>query len=66
MLLFNAAPEPAAFTLPAALPLAGGVVEIDTARAEPGRAAAFDPARPYELAGRALALIRVPLAEAAA
>jgi isoamylase len=60
VLLFNAAAETVTFTLPAALRLGPGELLVDTTRADdPLPGAPFDPARPYELPGRGLALIRL-------
>ncbi len=59
VLLFNAAAEGVIFSLPATLGLAAGELLVDTSRADdalPGTP--FDPAQPFTLAGRALALIR--------
>jgi isoamylase len=66
MLLFNAAAEGVVFELPASLVPAAGQLLIDTSRdgdALPGTV--FDPALPFTLAGRALALIRFPRKAAA-
>jgi isoamylase len=60
VLLFNAAAETVSFTLPAALRLGPGELLVDTTRADdPLPGAPFDPALPYELPGRGLALIRL-------
>jgi glycogen operon protein len=59
VLLFNAAAETVTFVLPPSLHLAAGELLVDTTRAEdPLTEAPFDPARPFELPGRGLALIR--------
>jgi glycogen operon protein len=61
VVLFNADADPIAFTLPAELGLGIGELLIDTAAATATPPdARMDPAAPYPLAGRALALIRFP------
>ncbi|MEO8248937.1 MAG: glycogen debranching protein GlgX [Burkholderiales bacterium] len=65
LLLFNAGAEPVAFTLAAALAetssLDGGELVVDTADgARPFPETPFDPARPFALQARSLALIRFP------
>ena len=61
VLLFNAAAETVTFTLPPALRLGPGELLVDTTRAhDPLPGVAFDPAQPYALPGRGLALIRLP------
>ena len=57
-LLFNADANPVAFTLPVQLGLPAGEVLIDSSKALADAGARFDPGAPYELPGRALALIR--------
>ncbi|MBE0547374.1 MAG: glycogen debranching protein GlgX, partial [Rubrivivax sp.] len=58
VLLFNADANPVTFTLPADLGLGAGELLIDTALAVTPPQLRVGPATPYELSGRALALIR--------
>ncbi|MDH5338671.1 MAG: glycogen debranching enzyme GlgX, partial [Rubrivivax sp.] len=63
-LLFNADANPVAFTLPVQLGLPPGEVLIDSSKALADAGARFDPGAPYELPGRALALIRFAMPKA--
>jgi isoamylase len=58
VLLFNADANPVTFSLPADLRLCTGELLIDTSTAAPPAKTHFDPATPYTLSGRALALVR--------
>ncbi|MDH5539980.1 MAG: hypothetical protein OEY03_11310, partial [Rhizobacter sp.] len=58
VLLFNAAAESVTFSLPARLGLGPGELLIDTTDAVPHAGTGFDPAAPYALQARALALAR--------
>ena len=59
VLLFNAASHEVVFELPAQLPLGPGELLVDTSRAgDELPALPFDPAQPFTLAARSLALLR--------
>ncbi|MEO5698110.1 MAG: glycogen debranching enzyme, partial [Burkholderiaceae bacterium] len=58
LLLFNADAEPVGFTVPASLPVTRGELLVDTSNSQLPKAAVFDSSQPFELPGRALALIR--------
>ena len=59
VLLFNAAAETLAFTLPPKLQLGPGELLVDTSRADnPLPETQYDPAKPFALPDRSLALIR--------
>jgi glycogen operon protein len=57
LLLFNADPDEVSFSLPAELGLGPGELLIDT-RSATVSDSGFDPAKPYVLQGRSLALVR--------
>ncbi|MDP3082854.1 MAG: glycogen debranching protein GlgX [Rubrivivax sp.] len=58
VLMFNADAGAVTFTLPAELRLGPGELLVDTSTAELRTGTGFDPAQPYALQGRALALVR--------
>jgi glycogen operon protein len=65
LLLFNADANAVSFVIPADLCRLPGTLLLDTALPDAIEGAALDPARPYALAARALALIRYARAGAA-
>ncbi|MDH5538247.1 MAG: glycogen debranching protein GlgX [Rhizobacter sp.] len=58
VLLFNAGADAVTFALPATLRLGPGELLVDTSTASLQTGTGFDPAAPYSLQGRALALAR--------
>jgi glycogen operon protein len=64
VVMLNASHEPVTFTLPDSLRLPRGVLLVDTSRDGPGgEATGFDPAQPWTLPARSLALVRFAVHE---